>query len=107
MERITRGDVWLVEPIGFPKPRPGLILSINPINDLRPDVLLVPLTTKEGPLRVVLTEDPAKTGLREKTYAKCESIGPVHKSRLKRRIGRVSAHDLVEVGSGVKRALGI
>lgn len=107
MERISRGDIWVVEPIGFPKPRPGLILSINAINDLRPEVLLVPITTKEGPLRVGLADDPAMTGLQEKSYAKCESVGPVHKSRLKRRIGRASPRDLAEVGSGVKRVLGL
>lgn len=83
------------------------MLSINPLNDLRPEVLLVPLTTKEGPLRVSLTEDSALTGLREKTFAECESLGPVHKSRLKRRIGRVNPADLAEVGSGVKRVLGL
>ncbi|MGH9322240.1 MAG: type II toxin-antitoxin system PemK/MazF family toxin [Vicinamibacteria bacterium] len=107
MERISRGEIWLVEPIGFPKPRPALVLSINALNDLRPEVLLVPLTTKKGPLRVSLTEDSATTGLKEKTFAKCESIGPVHKSRLKRRIGRVKSGDLAEVGSGVKRVLGL
>ena len=107
MERITRGEIWLVEPLGFPKPRPALVLSINPLNDLRPDVLLVPLTTKEGPLRVALTEKPDKTGLKEESFAKCESIGPVHKSRLKKRIGRVNPDDLANVGSGVKRVLGL
>ena len=107
MERIIRGEVWLVEPIGFPKPRPALVLSINALNDLRPEVVLVPLTTKEGPLRVELTEDSALTGLKQKTFAKCESVGPVHKSRLKRRIGRVTPRDLAEVGSGVKRVLGL
>jgi mRNA-degrading endonuclease toxin of MazEF toxin-antitoxin module len=107
VERVSRGEIWLVEPVGFPKPRPALILSINAINDLRPDVLLVPLTTKEGPLRVELTEDGEVTGLNEKTFAKCESVGPVHKSRLKRKIGRVSPRDLAEVGSGVRRALGL
>lgn len=94
-------------PIGFPKPRPALVLSINALNDLRPEVLLVPLTTKEGPLRVGLTGDSASTGLKEKTFAKCESVGPVQKSRLKRRIGRVNPGDLTEVGSGVKRVLGL
>lgn len=107
MERISRGEIWLVEPIGFPKPRPALVLSINPLNDLRPEVLLVPITTKEGPLRVGLTENSAMTGLKEKSFAKCESVGPVHKSRLKRRIGLVNPRDLNEVGSGVKRVLGL
>ena len=107
MERISRGEIWLVEPIGFPKPRPALVLSINVLNDLRPEVLLVPITTKEGPLRVGLSEDSAITGLKEKSFAKCESVGPVHKSRLKRRIGLVNARDLSEVGSGVRRVLGL
>lgn len=84
----------------------GLVLSINAINDLRPDVLLVPLTTKEGPLRVELSEDSV-TGLQEKTFTSCESVGPVHKSRWKRRTGRVLANDLDEVGQGVKRVLGL
>jgi mRNA-degrading endonuclease toxin of MazEF toxin-antitoxin module len=84
-----------------------LVLSINALNDLRPEVLLVPLTTKAGPLRVGLREDSATTGLREKTFAKCESVGPVHKSRLKTRIGRVDPRDLAAVGSGVKRVLGL
>jgi mRNA-degrading endonuclease toxin of MazEF toxin-antitoxin module len=83
------------------------VLSINAVNDLRPDVLVVPLTTKEGPLRIPLTGDPEGTGLKAKTFAKCESTGPVHKSRLKRRIGRVSPRDLAEVGSGVRRVLGL
>lgn len=107
MERISRGEIWLVEPIGFPKPRPALVLSINALNDLRPEVLLVPLTTTEGPLRVGLAEDPETTGLKEKSFAKCESVGPVHKSRLKRRIGRIDARDLAAVGTGVKRVLGL
>ena len=34
MERINRGEIWVVEPVGFPKPRPALVISINPINDL-------------------------------------------------------------------------
>ncbi|HSF14505.1 MAG TPA: type II toxin-antitoxin system PemK/MazF family toxin [Vicinamibacteria bacterium] len=107
VERISRGDIWLVEPIGFPKPRPALVLSINAINDLRPDVLLVPLTTKEAPLRVRLSGEPARTGLKEMTFAKCESVGPVHKSRLKRKIGHLSSGDLADVGLGVKRVLGL
>jgi hypothetical protein len=44
------------------------------------------------------------TGLKEKSSAKCESVGPVHKSRLKR---SVNPRDLTEVGSGVKRVLGL
>ena len=107
MERISRGEIWLVEPVGFPKPRPALVISINALNDLRPEVIVVPITTKAGPLRVSLIEKTAVTGLKAKSYAKCESLGPVHKSRLKRRIGTVPRPELSQVELGVKRVLGL
>ncbi len=45
-----------------------------------------------------LTEDTASTGPKEKSFAKCESVGPVHKSRLKKKIGVVKPRDLADVG---------
>ncbi|HEY2934823.1 MAG TPA: type II toxin-antitoxin system PemK/MazF family toxin [Acidobacteriota bacterium] len=107
MERINRGEIWIIQPLGHPKPRPALVISINPINDLCPDVLLVPITTKAGPLRVLLADQPALTGLKTKSHAKCESLGPVHKSRLKKRIGRVQATDLAKIEEGIKKVLGL
>lgn len=106
MERINRGEIWVVEPAGFPKPRPALVISINPINELCPDVLLVPITTKSGPLRVPILHPEAITGLKSTSYAKCESVGPVHKSRLKKRIGRIPLKDLSEIENGLKKVLG-
>jgi len=106
-EQIRRGDIWVVEPAGFPKPRPALVMSINPVNDFCPDVLLVPLTTKAGPLRVPLAQPAETTGLSADSYAQCESLGPVHKSRLKKRIGQISRGDLVAVEDGIKKVLGL
>src|SRR5574341_1052996 len=88
MDRINRGDIWTIELVSHPKPRPGLIVSVNAINDLCPDVLVIPITTREGPLRVPLPEKPDHTGLRTPSYAKCEALGPLHKSRLKKRAAR-------------------
>lgn len=107
MERISRGEIWVVEAVGFPKPRPALVISVNPINDLCPDVLLVPITTKPGALRVPIRQPQKMTGLKANSYAKCESVGPVHKSRLKKRIGRIPLRELSEIESGLKRVLGI
>ena len=107
MDRIDRGDIWVIEPAGFPKPRPALVLSINPVNDLCLDVLLVPLTTRPGPLRVPIDAPAEATGLELESHAKCESLGPVHKSRLKRRIGRVPRPVLAAVEKGVRRVLGL
>ncbi len=106
MERISRGEVWIIEPVGYSKPRPALVISVNPINDLCPDVLVVPITTKEGPLRILLSEQPTLTGLKMRSFAKCESLGPVHKARLKKRIGRVSKADFLKIEEGVKKVLG-
>ncbi|MBI3595665.1 MAG: type II toxin-antitoxin system PemK/MazF family toxin [Nitrospirae bacterium] len=107
MDQITRGEIWVVEPPNHPKPRPAIILSINPVNDLCPDVIVVPITTKPGPLRVALPDASGTTGLKQKSYAKCEALGPVHKSRLKSRIGTIPFQGLHEIETGVKRVLGL
>ena len=107
MERINRGDIWTIELVNHPKPRPGLIVSVNAINDLCPDVLVIPITTQEGPLRVSLPEKPDQTGLRTPSYAKCESLGPLHKSRLKKRIGHLPPETWTGVEAGIRRVLGL
>ena len=57
MERIRRKELWIVELLAHPKPRPAIVVSIDPINDLCPDVILIPVTTKPGPLRIPLPEN--------------------------------------------------
>lgn len=107
MERIRRGDIWTVSLPAFPKPRPALIVSIDPINDLRPDILVVPITTQGAPLRVPMPDQPDVTGLREPSHAKCESVGPLHKSHLKARIGHLPVDAWPTIESGLARALGL
>ena len=106
MERIRRGDIWTVSLPAFPKPRPALIVSIDPVNDLRPDVLVVPITSTSAPLRVPIPEHQS-TGLSIASYAKCESVGPLHKSNLKSRIGTLRGDDLSRVEAGLRRVLGL
>ncbi len=65
------------------------------------------LTTKAAPLRVALPDDPQLTGLRMASYAKCESVGPLHKSHLKGRIGRLTGASLSAVETGLLRVLGL
>ena len=69
--------------------------------------LLIPITSHAGPLRILLPEDPDQTGLRVVSYLKCESIGPIHKSRLKKRIGRIPAHAWPALEAGLTRVLGL
>ncbi len=105
--RIRRGQIWTVVLPSFPKPRPALVVSIDPINDLCPDVLMVPITTKPGPLRVPLGQALEQTGLRRQSYAKCESVGPVHKARLKKAIGSISKELTGAVEEGLRLVLGL
>lgn len=106
MERISRGDIWTVTLPSFPKPRPALVVSIDPINDLRPDILVIPITTQAAPLRVALPDD-STTGLRETSYAKCESVGPLHKSHLRSRIGHLPPVAWPPIADGLRRVLGL
>ena len=106
MERIQRGDIWTVTLPSFPKPRPALVVSIDPINDLRPDIVVVPITTRAGPLRVELPLDAA-IGLHVASYAKCETVGPLHKAHLRSRIGRLPASAWPAIEAGLCRVLGI
>ena len=107
MDPIRRGDIWTVSLVAHPKPRPGLIISIDAVNDLCHDVLLIPITSHAGPLRVPLPDDPDRTGLRVASFAKCESLGPIHKTRLKRRIGALPPPTWPSIEAGLKRVLGL
>lgn len=106
MDRISRGDIWVVELSAHPKPRPAVVMSINPVNDLCPDMLVVPVTSKPHPLRIAISEGES-AGLKTQSFAKCESLGPVHRSRLKKKIGRISKADLLAIEQGVRRILGL
>jgi mRNA-degrading endonuclease toxin of MazEF toxin-antitoxin module len=107
MERISRGEIWTVELLNHPKPRPALVVSIDAVNDLCPDVLVIPITSHPGPLRIPIPDDPEQTGLRTASYAKCESVGPLYKSRLKKRIGTLPPEAWAPVEAGIRRVLGL
>jgi mRNA-degrading endonuclease toxin of MazEF toxin-antitoxin module len=107
VERIRRGDIWTVTFPSFAKPRPALVVSIDPINDLRPDILVVPITKHPGPLRVVLPNDAPTTGLREISFAKCETVGPLHKTQLKSRIGHLPPAAWPAIEAGLCRVMGL
>ena len=106
MAVVKRGEIWTVQLEHHPKPRPAIVISIDAINDLCPDVIVLPVTSQAGPLRVALPGRADETGLRIPSYAKCESLGPLHKSRLKHRIGAVPSETWPTLEEGVKRVLG-
>ena len=106
MDRINRGEIWTVELTAHPKTRPALVISINPVNDLCPDVILVPITTKSGPLRVPISDAEERSGLKIASFVKCEFQGPVHKTRLKKKIGNLTRSEMLKSEAGIKKVLG-
>jgi mRNA-degrading endonuclease toxin of MazEF toxin-antitoxin module len=106
VEDVRRGDIWTVTLPAFPKPRPALVVSIDAINDLRPDVIVVPLTTHAGPLRVS-RQTIQRPASKVASFAKCETVGPLHKSQLKTRVGRLPVAAWSSIESGLARVLGI
>lgn len=104
---ILRGEVWTVSLGDDVKPRPAVILSIDAINDLCPDVIVVPITSKAGPLRVEVGSISEGTGLDHASHAKCTAVGPVRKTRLRKRIGRVPGPTMRAIEACVGRVLGI
>jgi len=100
---MRRGELWTVIPPDHPKPRPAVILSVDSWNAFAPDVLLVPLTSREGPSRPAVRAQ----GLRRPSYAKCGALSALPKTRLKQRIGKVDAATLAAISLEIRRLLAL
>jgi mRNA-degrading endonuclease toxin of MazEF toxin-antitoxin module len=100
---VRRGEIWTVIPLSHPKPRPAVIISVDPWNAYAPDVILVPLTTRPGPSRPAVRHPR----LRRTSFAKCGAIGAIPKDRLGRRVGTVDPETLGTIALEIRRLLGI
>lgn len=100
---MRRGEIWTVAPLNHPKPRPAVIVSVDPWNTYAPDVIMIPLTTRPGPSRPVVRHPR----LRQLSYAKCGAITAIPKERLKRRIGTLADAPMTSLVVELRRVLGI
>jgi mRNA-degrading endonuclease toxin of MazEF toxin-antitoxin module len=100
---MRRGELWTVTSLNHPKPRPAVIVSVDPWNAHAPDVILVPLTTRPGPSRPTVTHPQ----LEQASYAKCGAIAAIPKERLKQRIGTVDAETMRGIGAELRRLLAV
>jgi mRNA interferase MazF len=102
-----RGEVWLADlsPITGHEPagrRPILIVSDNRLNRGRADVVFgVPLTTRDRGIPSHITVPRPDGGLRATSYAMCEHMRSISRTRLVERWGAVG----VEVTSAVEDIL--
>lgn len=105
---IERGDVYWVEldptrGAEIAKTRPCFVMSATEINQHRKTVVVIPLTTTTAPATPPLLIAMPSAGASSK--ARIEHIRAVDKSRLQRKLGRLSAQDMHAVEEAVRRVL--
>ena len=101
-----RGEVYLVQ---LDKPRPAIVLSVDPLNKFALDVCLVPLTTMEH--RNFSMRVPIKKGDANLTFscwAKCDQVTTIEKALLRYPLlGVLSTGAIGRVEEQVRVALGL
>ncbi|WP_366526354.1 type II toxin-antitoxin system PemK/MazF family toxin [Ferrimicrobium sp.] len=103
-----RGEVWLIDfgdPVGREqvRQRPGVVISVDALNESRAGVIIVvPTTTRHRGLPSHIELDPASSGLSAISYAKCEDIKSISEERLIARLGLIGQEPLFETGGGAK-----
>jgi mRNA-degrading endonuclease toxin of MazEF toxin-antitoxin module len=101
-----RGEVYLVQ---LDKPRPAIVLSVDPLNKFALDVCMVAVTTvehKNFSVRVPIKKGDAN--LNFNCWAKCDQVTTLEKSLLKYPpIGILSISALSRIEEQVRVALGL
>ncbi|HLZ90270.1 MAG TPA: type II toxin-antitoxin system PemK/MazF family toxin [Candidatus Acidoferrum sp.] len=101
-----RGEVYLVQ---LDKPRPALVLSVDPLNKFALDVCVVALTTVEHrrfSMRVPIKKGDAR--LNFDCWAKCDQVTTLERNLLKYPpIGTLSPSVLRQIEEQVRVALGL
>ncbi|RRR75178.1 MAG: type II toxin-antitoxin system PemK/MazF family toxin [Candidatus Viridilinea halotolerans] len=104
----SRGDIWLADlnpTLGHEQAgmRPVLVFSTNLFNHGPSELLFaIPLTTKDHrrPFRVPIK--PPEGGLRETSFALCDSLRSISRDRLVKRWGQVEGATLAAVADYVR-----
>lgn len=99
----SHGDIWWAE---LDKRRPVVIASRDDARGVRQRTTVAAVTTtiRGIPTEVELDE---RDGLKARSAVNCDELVTVHKSRLVRRIGRLSEQRLSELHRALAFALGI
>ena len=100
MDAIRRGDIWTVSLLAHPKPRPGLIVSIDAVNDLCPDVLILPITSHPGPVACALAPRFCAHRLPGREFRQVRIAGPRAQDSSQTPHWFRAASRLVECGGG-------
>ncbi len=92
----SRGEIWMVdlnparghEQAGY---RPCLVVSVDLFNQGPAELVVVlPITSREKKIPFHIPVEPEDSGLKLKSYVKCEEVRPISKDRLAEQRGTVS-----------------
>jgi mRNA interferase MazF len=107
---MIRGEIWTVAggPDYAGKPRPVIIIQADQFDGLG-SVTVCPFTTNptEAPLFRLAVQPNEENGLRGLSCAMVDKITTVGRSKLGKRVGRLSDEDIVRVNRAVLVFLGI
>jgi mRNA interferase MazF len=109
----ARGDIWLADlnPVRSYEQagrRPVLVVSVDPFNQSRADlVVVIPITStlRNIPFHVVV--QPPEGGLTNRSAILCEAVRSISKDRLLARWGSVLSSTLVEVEDRLRVLMGL
>lgn len=108
---ISRGEVWLTNfnpPFGteLHKNRPALIISSNEVNKHHPRVIVILISTKNYSGLSVVTIASKESGLDKESVVLPAEIRAVDKTRLIKKLGKISKSKIREVEGVIKLVLG-
>ena len=107
---MKRGDIWIVAGgSGYAgKPRPAVILQADAF-DATASITICPLTSHivQAPLMRLSIAPSERNGLRSASDVMIDKITTVARTKLERRIGRLSDADLVRVKRAAVVFLGL
>ncbi len=110
-----QGQIWLFDPdptkgreIGK-KVRPALIISSDSFNKgLSELVIIVPMTSKDRGIFSHVRFDPPEGGISVPSFAACEQVRSISKTRLIKKLGTVkNVMQLINVQSWIKELIWI
>ncbi|MBR1585639.1 MAG: type II toxin-antitoxin system PemK/MazF family toxin [Clostridia bacterium] len=111
---MKRGDIYFanLDPVVGSEQggvRPVLIIQNDLGNRFSPTVIILPLTSKTGkaPLRTHVPLLPPQGGIRRPSVILCEQVRTLEKSRLTRRLGRLTNEKMALVEKALAAAVGV
>jgi mRNA interferase MazF len=113
IEEAHRGDIWIVdwsrgrgsEQAGM---RPALVIQTDAanLNSRYPNTIVLTISTKGKavPFHISLNHS-RESGLKKKSFVKCEQVLTISKDRLVRRVGHLDQKQLGEVEEALRKVL--